>query len=644
MLHSNVRRGLVPLLLATANLLISSPATAGAITVADSGVASPSTCTLAQAIYAANDANGAPTPAQMGSATISPGSCSGASAGVNTLVLAAQTYTFTAADNWWYGPNALPPIQSDIVIEGRGAVLDAQHTGDPTPATADAFRFFYVSGGLELPPGWLTLENLTLKGGYAKGGDAAQGGGGAGMGGAIFSQGDLTLEGVTLTDNTAQGGSSTDGYFFGGGGMGQDATGNDGGGFGGALGSGSWGGDGGFSGRYGGSGGGGGFRSADDAEENWLSGDGTGGDGGGRGGLGGNGSGYEANGGGVLGDGGGGGSALNGGSGWGIGDGGRFGLGGSAGNVGPDLYGGGGGGGVGGGGGGSRAYLGGGGGGFGGGGGAPAGGDGGFGGGGSGLARVLSGEVGEGGFGGGLGEDDGNDYGGGGAGMGGAIFNHRGSVQLVNVTAIGNSASGGASEANGSGLGAAVFNLNGTVSIAFSTLAGNTVSGSNGGTGAGDGSVYSLAYGNMIEDGSASIASVTISDSIIHGTTASAGAADHDVVNAAIDGVQTNTATLTFAGVNIVGSTSNTASTGAGSTTPLTTDPRLAAALADNGGPTQTLLPQTGSPAIDAGTAGCVLAATDQRGVPRPQGAACDIGAVEVKASIFADGFELPGG
>ena len=51
--------------------------------------------------------------------------------------------------------------------------------------------------------------------------------------------------------------------------------------------------------------------------------------------------------------------------------------------------------------------------------------------------------------------------------------------------------------------------------------------------------------------------------------------------------------------------------------------------LQDNAGPTEThdLLP--GSPAIDAGSVDCPPPATDQRGVARPQGAACDIGAVE---------------
>src|SRR5439155_1337860 len=45
----------------------------------------------------------------------------------------------------------------------------------------------------------------------------------------------------------------------------------------------------------------------------------------------------------------------------------------------------------------------------------------------------------------------------------------------------------------------------------------------------------------------------------------------------------------------------------------------------------ETRVPLAGSPAIDA-AAGCPPPATDERGVARPQGAACDIGAVEVSA------------
>ncbi|MDX2167944.1 MAG: choice-of-anchor Q domain-containing protein [Deltaproteobacteria bacterium] len=63
----------------------------------------------------------------------------------------------------------------------------------------------------------------------------------------------------------------------------------------------------------------------------------------------------------------------------------------------------------------------------------------------------------------------------------------------------------------------------------------------------------------------------------------------------------------------------------------LAIDPMLAP-LADNGGPTHTHLPRPGSPLIDRG-GDCVGA--DQRGVPRPQGAACELGAVEVLACDF---------
>ncbi len=53
--------------------------------------------------------------------------------------------------------------------------------------------------------------------------------------------------------------------------------------------------------------------------------------------------------------------------------------------------------------------------------------------------------------------------------------------------------------------------------------------------------------------------------------------------------------------------------------------------LADNGGPTQTMALLPGSPAIDAATGGCPDA--DQRGISRPQAAACDAGAYELQIS-----------
>ena len=56
--------------------------------------------------------------------------------------------------------------------------------------------------------------------------------------------------------------------------------------------------------------------------------------------------------------------------------------------------------------------------------------------------------------------------------------------------------------------------------------------------------------------------------------------------------------------------------------------------LRDNGGPTLTVALAEGSPAIDAGAAHCQ--ALDQRGIVRPQGGACDIGAFEREESPAA--------
>lgn len=51
--------------------------------------------------------------------------------------------------------------------------------------------------------------------------------------------------------------------------------------------------------------------------------------------------------------------------------------------------------------------------------------------------------------------------------------------------------------------------------------------------------------------------------------------------------------------------------------------------LANNGGPTQTHALAAGSPAIDAVVSGCPPPPIDQRGVSRPQGIRCDVGAYE---------------
>ena len=60
---------------------------------------------------------------------------------------------------------------------------------------------------------------------------------------------------------------------------------------------------------------------------------------------------------------------------------------------------------------------------------------------------------------------------------------------------------------------------------------------------------------------------------------------------------------------------------------PKTAAPELGA-LADNGGQTDTLMPAGTSPVVDA-AADCASLTVDQRGAARPQGNACDLGAVE---------------
>jgi hypothetical protein len=71
--------------------------------------------------------------------------------------------------------------------------------------------------------------------------------------------------------------------------------------------------------------------------------------------------------------------------------------------------------------------------------------------------------------------------------------------------------------------------------------------------------------------------------------------------------------------------------------------------LGDNGGPTETIALLPGSPAIDAippGANGCgTTLASDQRGVDRPSGSGCEIGAFELTPQALTVGIDIkPGG
>jgi uncharacterized repeat protein (TIGR01451 family) len=504
-------------------------------------------------------------------------------------------YTFVQEDNYWYGPNALPLITTgDVTIEGNGSLFVRDNS-------VPRLRFFYVAGTpTHLAAGTLTLRNLTLQEGKALGG--AGGGGGAGLGGAIFNQGNLTLDGVTLAHNEAQGGAGRTFSAIGGGGLGSNGLSIFGGGFGDAVSPpGSSGGAGGAD--FGG--GGGGFGQNDDGD-NGSAGGAGGGDTngmGGRGGNGGNAGGFGSGSGGL-----------------GVSDsgaGGDFGFGGATGGGN-----GAGGGAVGGGGGGSLEGAGGGGG-FGGGGGSGAwAGNGGFGGGG-GRGSTTPGTA---GFGGGAGSDT---AGGGGAGMGGAVFNHHGNLTVINSTFSNNRALGGPGAGAGSGYGGAIFNLNGAVTVNYSTLAENQVG--IGSTGSGGEAVGAAIYNLAYDSATTVMAEVTLNNSILANSSGGVDLANVQPEETSA-GSNLGTAAVTAIAPNIVIS-----SAGDINGTPSSDDPLLGP-LADNGGPgmlTYALLP--GSPAHNAAD-GVTCPATDQRGIPRPQGAACDLGAYEmVEADLAID-------
>lgn len=539
-------------------------------------------------------------------------------AGADTVALGPNcVYRLIQQDNGWYGFNALPPIASDVTIDGNGATIMRDAPG--------AFRFFFVGADptraetldyASPGPGSLTLRDVTLAGGLAEGGSSGAGGGGAGFGGAIFNQGTLVIERSTLTGNEAEGGA---GDFIsagtGGGGLGTIPSNSGNGGGMGVVPIAVTGGSGGA----GGGGGGAGLRLGQTGTPAtaMIPGDG-GGDRTGTGGIGGGISGA------LSGDGSGGGGTI-GSSGNGAGGGG-FGRGGLANS-------GGGGGGAGGGGGqGSPGSAGGGGFGGGGGWGLAEGGDGGFGGGGG--STGAAGTVGSPGFGGGGAvTTPAPSRGGGGAGLGGAVFNMQGLVTVHNSTFAGNSARGGPPRDvpdPGKGMGGAVFNMSGSFTAVGSTFAQNSADAR--GT-----SIYNLVYDSVTER----TAQTTLRNTIV----SRGGTAPEDLVSDETDYnlvVDRGTANAAVGDRNIV-QASAAREDGTITGTPLTGDPLLGP-LSANGGPTQTLLPASDSPALDAGSAFALT--TDQRGLARPSdlpslanfGDGADIGAVEVQAPVTGGG------
>ena len=230
------------------------------------------------------------------------------------------------------------------------------------------------------------------------------------------------------------------------------------------------------------------------------------------------------------------------------------------------------------------------------------------------------------------------------ANAGGGIMNF-GTLTLNNTSVTGNTAANlGFTNADGAG----IVNQGGTLTITNSTISGNQ-----GGTafisrGGGirnvggilvlrnstvSGNIANIGGGIDNQNGTATLINSTITGNSANGR----GGVSHftfsgsDTVTVMNTIVANNSPencggnSLTAAGHNLDSGTT------CGFTAPgdlNSTDPLLGP-LAHNGGPTQTHALLLGSPAIDAVTSGCPPPATDQRGVARPQGAACDIGAYE---------------
>lgn len=156
------------------------------------------------------------------------------------------------------------------------------------------------------------------------------------------------------------------------------------------------------------------------------------------------------------------------------------------------------------------------------------------------------------------------------------------------------------------------------VTLTNVTVAFNTANANNGGFSAGNGG------GIYVDDETA------MANTIIAGNTAFEGP---DCYNSFF--IDSNT--LVSAGANIVQNRDECEIQGDEGAV-IETDPLFdLAGLVDNGGPTLTVALQGSSPAIDAGD-DALCHPTDQRGVERPQGEHCDLGAVEVTPDLDGDG------
>ena len=204
---------------------------------------------------------------------------------------------------------------------------------------------------------------------------------------------------------------------------------------------------------------------------------------------------------------------------------------------------------------------------------------------------------------------------------GGGIYNMGGFLTVINCTFSGNTTFGGA--------GAAIYN-DGTLVVKNSTFTGNSAYFGS--------SIYNLpgrimtlvncsVFGNSSGSAIFNSGNMTITNTILAGTTGG----QLDCYN--VTGYGTTSSASKNNLIQTDGAGGNKCAETGDTSYILGSDPMLSA-LADNGGPTQTMELQAGSPAINAGdysTCLSVEGGKDQRSVSRKDASSkCDIGAFEV--------------
>lgn len=232
-------------------------------------------------------------------------------------------------------------------------------------------------------------------------------------------------------------------------------------------------------------------------------------------------------------------------------------------------------------------------------------------------------------------------------GDGGGLLLTAGTLSLTNSTVDGNLAGNGAggpesAAVGGSGGGLALEG--GSAVLTNDTLSENSAG--VGGVGPGAPTKPSAAGGNggaiLVTGGSAALTNVTIADNAagLGGKAFQAGGPGPNGVGGGIDalasvGVLNSIIAASTLGGNCAGAVvdqgHNIDFAGGGCPAGFVHSDPLLGALQSNGGPTQTMALASSSSAVDqVPVSGTGCPAIDQRGVSRPQGPACDIGAYEL--------------